>query len=81
MLNLNYSHCTRLIKLEREFYSIKEVAFIFSVSASTIRRGVRKGYISAIRVGDGKKSPYRISRKSLDCIHERLLHFNIIKKI
>lgn len=53
-----------------EFLSIKEVASIFGVSELTIRRAIRKNLISAIRVGDGKKSPYRISKKIIDDIHE-----------
>lgn len=68
----------RLINIDKEFYSIKEVAYIFSVSSLTIRRAIQKGYIQAIRIGDGKKSPYRISKKTIENIHQRLL-FNKIK--
>lgn len=59
--------------MEREFLSIKEVAVIFSVHEVTIRRAIRKGFIIAVRVGDGKRSPYRISRKSIEEIHKSII--------
>ena len=59
--------------IESEFISIKELAVIFSVHEITIRRAIRKGYIVAIRIGDGEKSPYRISRRSFDEIHKSLI--------
>jgi hypothetical protein len=59
--------------MEQEFYSIKEVAIIFAVHEITIRRALKKGFIVGIRVGEGKRSPYRISRKMLDLIHESLI--------
>lgn len=55
--------------MEPEFYSIKEVATIFSVHHTTIRRAIKLGFIVAIRIGNEKKSPYRISRKCIDAIH------------
>lgn len=59
--------------MDSEFYSIKEVACIFSVNEVTIRRAIRKGWIIAIRVGDSKKSPYRISKKSIEAIHASII--------
>lgn len=59
--------------IQPEFLSIKEVAVIFSVNEMTIRRAIRKGFIVAIRIGSGKRSPYRISRKSIDDIHELII--------
>jgi len=56
-----------------EFLSIKEVAVIFSVNEVTIRRAIKLGYIVAIRLGIGKKSPYRVSRRSIDLIHDSLM--------
>lgn len=58
---------------EHEFLTIKEVAVIFAVHHSTIRRAIKKGFIIAIRIGDGKRSPYRVSRKSLDAIHTSII--------
>lgn len=66
--------------MDREFLSIKEVAQIFAVNELTIRRAVNKGHISAIRIGNGKKSPYRISRKCIEAIHRGLLHELMKKK-
>jgi len=59
--------------MDREFYSIKEVAVIFSVSPITIRRAIKNVYISAIRISNAKKSPYRISKKSIEKIHMNML--------
>lgn len=59
--------------MQPEFYSIKEVAVIFNVHSNTIRRAIKKGYIIAIRIGEGPKSPYRISRKSIDAVHINIL--------
>lgn len=59
--------------MECEFYSIKEVAKIFSTSEITIRRAIRSGFIVAIRLGNCKKSPYRISRKSIEAIHNSII--------
>lgn len=59
--------------MEAEFYSIKEVAVIFSVDQMTIRRAIKKGFIVAIRIGEGKKSPYRISKKCIELIHKALI--------
>jgi excisionase family DNA binding protein len=60
--------------MESEFYSIKETAVIFNVHVSTIRRAVKLGYIIAIRMGLGPKSPYRISKKQIEAIHKSIIH-------
>jgi Helix-turn-helix domain len=59
--------------MESEFLTIKETAVIFSVHPITIRRALRKGFLIAIRVGNGPRSPYRISRKSIEAIHQSIL--------
>lgn len=56
-----------------EFLTIKEVAVIFSVHQTTIRRAVKKGFLTAIRIGSGPRSPYRISRKSIEAIHASII--------
>ena len=56
-----------------EFVSIKEIAVIFSADASTIRRAIKKGYLVAIRLGSGPRSPYRISLKQIEAIHESII--------
>lgn len=68
--------------MEPEFISIKEVAVLFSVNEVTIRRAIKKGLIIAIKIGDGKKSPYRVSRKSINQIHEAIIsqHLEIARK-
>lgn len=59
--------------MNQEFYSIKEVAAVFAVHQITIRRALYKGLIPYIRIGKGKRSPYRISKKFIDSIHEESL--------
>jgi excisionase family DNA binding protein len=59
--------------MDSEFLSVKEVAVIFAVTEVTIRRAIHKGWIAAIRVGEGKHSSYRVSKKCLDAIHQSLL--------
>lgn len=59
--------------MHSEFLSIKEVAVIFGCHHTTIRRAIKKGFIIALRISEGKRSPYRISRKSLDAIHESII--------
>ncbi len=56
-----------------EFVTIKEAAVIFSVHPITIRRAIIKGFLIAIRIGNGPRSPYRISRKSIEAIHESII--------
>jgi excisionase family DNA binding protein len=60
--------------MQQEFYSIKEVASIFAVHEITIRRALKKGYLVAIRIGGGKRSPYRISKKEIEAIHHSMIH-------
>ncbi len=55
--------------MESEFLSIKEAASVFAVNEVTIRRAIKKGLIVAIKIGDGKRSPYRISKRSIQDIH------------
>lgn len=65
--------------MDCEFLSIKEVAVIFAVHEITIRRAVKKGFIIAVRIGDGKRSPYRISRKSIEAIHQSIIFQHDLK--
>ena len=59
--------------IHSEFLTIKETAVIFSVHPITIRRAISKGFLIAIRIGAGPRSPYRISRKSIEKIHESII--------
>ena len=52
-----------------EFYSIKEVAQIFGVHSCTIRRALKAGYLISFRIGPGPRSPYRISKESIEKLH------------
>jgi len=59
--------------IHSEFLTIKETAVIFSVHPITIRRAIKKKFLIAIRIGNGARSPYRISRKSIEAIHESII--------
>ncbi len=59
--------------MDSEFYSIKEVACIFGVTEITIRRAIRRGFLIAIRIGNGSKSPYRLSKKAIEKIHQSII--------
>lgn len=59
--------------MQTEFYSIKETAVIFSVHVNTIRRAIKKGHLIAIRIGNNKKSHYRISKKEIEAIHHSMI--------
>lgn len=61
---------------ENEFYTVNETADLFHTHPTTIRRAIKQGFLIAIRLGLGKKSPYRISRKSIEAIH-----ISIIKEL
>lgn len=67
--------------MDNEFLSLKEVASIFGVHINTIRNAVKKGFIVSIRIGNGKRSPYRISRKCIDKIHENIISNQFIKHL
>ncbi len=59
--------------MDSEFYSIKEVAVIFGVNPKTIRRAIKKKLLPFIRIGNGIRSPYRISKQVIEAIHHGFL--------
>ena len=44
----------------KEFYTVQEFAQKFSIHPETIRKSIKNGRIQAIRVGIGKRTPFRI---------------------
>jgi excisionase family DNA binding protein len=66
--------------LPNNFLSIKEFAAILKVHHSTIRRGIARGRIQAIKVGGIKKSIYRIPTSELQRLAIQDLE-DIIEKI
>lgn len=52
--------------IESDFLSIKEFAAKVGVHPNTIRRSIKKGRISAFKIGSGKKSIYRIAKSEVN---------------
>lgn len=59
--------------MDKEFLSVKEVSQIFSIHINTVYTWIQKGFIVSIRIGNKPKSPYRISRKAVEEIHNSIL--------
>jgi excisionase family DNA binding protein len=59
--------------MEKEFLTIKEAAEVFNVHQNTIYAWIKKGFIVSIRIGDKKKSPYRLSRRAVEQVHKAIL--------
>lgn len=53
------------MKIERQFYKIKDVAQIMGLSTKTIRRKIYSGKIKAIK-NDGRTGEYLIHKSEID---------------
>lgn len=51
-----------------EFLTIKEFAILLRIHPNTVRRAIKSGRISAFKVGQGKKSSYRVARSEINRI-------------
>lgn len=51
-----------------DFFSIKEFASKVGVHHNTIRRAIKRGKISAVKIGAGTRSHYRIAKTEIDRI-------------
>jgi excisionase family DNA binding protein len=58
------------------YLTIYEFAKLIGVHHNTIRRAIKNGHISAFRIGNGKRSQYRISK-----IETNRLAFENLEKI
>ena len=59
--------------MEKEFLNIKETCQVFGVHENTLYTWIKKGFLVALRIGNKPKSPYRISRKSIEAIHQSII--------
>lgn len=50
----------------KDYFTIKEFANLLRVHTNTIYRCIKNGKISAIKLGTGKRSAYRICRSELN---------------
>lgn len=55
-----------------EFLTVKEFADRVKMCTHTVLKSIRQGKIYAMRVGVGKKSPYRISETEIERL--QLMH-------
>lgn len=53
---------------QAEFLSAKEFASLIGVHYNTVIRSIKRGRLSAFRVGEGKRACYRISRSEINRI-------------
>lgn len=49
----------------KDFYTIQEFADYIGVHYNTVYNGIKRGHISAFRVGRGEKAHYRISHTEI----------------
>ncbi len=45
---------------EQDFYTVDEFAVHFRLTPRSIRKAISNGRVRAFRIGEGKRSPYRI---------------------
>jgi excisionase family DNA binding protein len=55
------------MKLEKELYTVKEVASLLAVSDETVRRWLKNDTLQGIKVGQGKGKniPWRITKDAI----------------
>lgn len=70
---------------DSEFLTVIEYAILLQVHANTIRRSIKDGRISAFRVGQGKRSAYRIARSEINRMAfvdmEKVIHVLVDAKL
>lgn len=59
--------------MEKEFLSISETCDVFGIHKNTLYIWIKKGFIVALRIGNKPKSPFRVSRKSIEAIHQSII--------
>lgn len=57
-----------MVEHKKDFYSINEFAKLLGVHPNTIRRCVKKGRISALKIGSEFRPLYRIPASEIDRI-------------
>ena len=55
-------------QIQSDFLSIKEFAAKIGIHPNTVRRSIKSGKISALRIGSGKRACYRIAKTEIDRI-------------
>jgi excisionase family DNA binding protein len=54
-----------MVNIEEQFMSVKEFALLMGIHYNTVLRSIKKGRLSAVRIGYGKKATYRICRSEI----------------
>lgn len=57
----------------KDFYTVEEFAGILEAHPNTVYRSIKKGHISAFRIGHGIRSSYRIPQSEIN----RMAEFNL----
>lgn len=52
--------------MDSQYFTVKEFAALVKVSPLSIRRAIKEGRISAIRIGSSKNAEYRIPATQID---------------
>ena len=50
---------------QNEYLSVKEFASLMGLHYNTILRSIKSGKLTAVRIGSGKKSTFRIARSEI----------------
>ncbi len=65
-----YKNYKTVLHMQKEFYSVSDMAKLLDVNRQTIQTAIRFGRIQAFRVGIGKRSPYRIHHTEIERIQK-----------
>ena len=57
-----------------EYLSVAQVAEVMGLHTNTIRKYIRTGIIPAIKLGEHRNSPFRVSRGALERKMEEILY-------
>lgn len=52
----------------KDYYTVKELALKIGKSESSVRRSIKNGKLSSIRIGDGENCSHRIPHSELERI-------------
>ena len=57
--------------MSRRYYTTDDIATMYQVPATTVRRWIRQGRIEAVDIAEGSRSDYRIGEAALARFEEQ----------